>query len=65
LGQVSFEARFTDGSSGVFVSNLVAVPEPAGAVPLALVLAAVVSRRGRLFVLGNRPVVPLCDQHDS
>ena len=28
LGQVAFRAEFTDGSSGIFVSNLVAVPEP-------------------------------------
>nr|WP_146585867.1 choice-of-anchor tandem repeat NxxGxxAF-containing protein [Posidoniimonas polymericola] len=36
-GQILFTATFTDGTSGVFVSNLVAVPEPAG---LALALAA-------------------------
>jgi hypothetical protein len=29
-GQIAFSATFTDGTSGVFVSNLVAVPEPAG-----------------------------------
>ena len=28
LGQLTFAAIFTDGSSGIFVSNLVAVPEP-------------------------------------
>jgi hypothetical protein len=28
LGQLAFYASFTDGSSGVFVSNAVAVPEP-------------------------------------
>ena len=28
LGQLAFGATFTDGSSGIFVSNLVAVPEP-------------------------------------
>jgi hypothetical protein len=28
LGQVAFSAIFTDGSAGIFVSNLVAVPEP-------------------------------------
>lgn len=27
-GQIAFTAVFTDGSSGVFVSNLIAVPEP-------------------------------------
>ncbi|QDT73485.1 hypothetical protein I41_26740 [Lacipirellula limnantheis] len=39
LGQVAFFARFTDGTSGVFVSNAVAVPEPSSIValgPLAL-----------------------------
>jgi hypothetical protein len=29
LGQIAFAATFTDGSSGIFVSNRVAVPEPA------------------------------------
>jgi hypothetical protein len=29
FGQLAFVAQFTDGSSGIFVSNLVAVPEPA------------------------------------
>jgi len=28
LGQVAFGASFTDGASGIFVSNRVAVPEP-------------------------------------
>jgi len=27
-GQLAFSARFTDGSSGIFISNLVAIPEP-------------------------------------
>jgi hypothetical protein len=27
-GQVAFGAHFTDGSSGIFISNAVAVPEP-------------------------------------
>jgi hypothetical protein len=31
-GQLSFTARFTDGSSGVFVSNIATVPEPAAPV---------------------------------
>ena len=35
LGQLVFNASFTDGSSGVFVTNLVAVPEP-GALALAV-----------------------------
>jgi hypothetical protein len=28
LGQVAFSAIFTDGTSGIFVSNRVAIPEP-------------------------------------
>lgn len=35
-GQVAFWARFTDGSSGLFVSNLVAVPEPSGCILLGM-----------------------------
>ena len=27
-GQIAFRAKFTDGSEGIFVSNLVAIPEP-------------------------------------
>ena len=42
-GQLTFGALFTDGTSGVFVSNLVAVPEPSATVLLAL---------GALGVLG-------------
>ena len=45
LGQVVFYAEFTDGSSGIFVSNLVAVPEPAAA---GLLLFALLSA-GMLF----------------
>ncbi len=36
LGQIVFEASFTDGSNGVFVSNLVAVPEPSALCLLSL-----------------------------
>jgi hypothetical protein len=47
LGQVTFAARFTDGSEGVFVSNLVAVPEPTSlAMLVALGMAGVCARRG-------------------
>jgi hypothetical protein len=48
LGQVAFTALFTDGSSGMFVSNLVAVPEPAWMAAQAL-LAAIIwgCRAGR------------------
>ena len=44
LGQLAFSARFTDGTSGVFVSDLVAVPEPSAAA-LLLVAAAATRRR--------------------
>lgn len=35
-GQLAFQASFTDGTSGIFVSNLVAVPEPTTIVMLIL-----------------------------
>ncbi len=35
FGQLAFSATFTDGTSGVFVSNLVAVPEPTSVVLVA------------------------------
>jgi hypothetical protein len=44
-GQIAFRAVFTDGSSGIFVSNLVAVPEP-----YAVLLAAF----GLLTMIGSR-----------
>lgn len=37
LKQIAFRAEFTDGTSGIFVSNLVAVPEPCA---LALIITA-------------------------
>ncbi|HEY3391443.1 MAG TPA: choice-of-anchor tandem repeat NxxGxxAF-containing protein, partial [Lacipirellulaceae bacterium] len=39
-GQLGFTATFTDGSSGVFVSNLVAIPEPATVILIGFVLGA-------------------------
>ncbi len=36
LGQLAFRASFTDGTSGVFISNLVAIPEPSTCVLLAM-----------------------------
>jgi uncharacterized cupin superfamily protein len=45
LGQITFAAFFADGSSGVFVSNLVAVPEPGAAVMLAVLAIGIL--RGR------------------
>lgn len=44
-GQVAFYATFTDGSSGVFVSNVVAVPEPTALLLMVGALGAV-DRRG-------------------
>jgi hypothetical protein len=47
LGQVIFQASFTDDSSGLFVSNLVAIPEPASALLVALaIFATLTPRRG-------------------
>ncbi|WP_428307662.1 DUF7453 family protein [Lacipirellula sp.] len=48
-GQIAFHARFTDGSEGIFVSNAVAIPEPAAAVLLALAVAPMLARRGAFF----------------
>jgi formylglycine-generating enzyme required for sulfatase activity len=49
LGQVAFSASFTDGTSGIFVSNRVAVPEPSTLLLLAAgVCAFVLNRRGRI-----------------
>jgi hypothetical protein len=43
-GQLLFSASFTDGSTGLFISNLVAVPEPSTAL-LAIGMVAVLSGR--------------------
>ncbi|MEZ6072461.1 MAG: PEP-CTERM sorting domain-containing protein [Pirellulales bacterium] len=47
-GQVAFGATFTDGTSGIFVSNAVAVPEPASLMLFA-VGATLLRRRCRLL----------------
>jgi len=47
LGQLVFSASFTDGTSGIFVSNLVAVPEPASLTLLALGGLSLLHRRRR------------------
>jgi hypothetical protein len=46
-GQIVFSANFTDGTSGVFVSNLVAVPEPSALVLMAMAVASNFVRRSR------------------
>lgn len=47
LGQVAFLAHFTDGSSGIFVSNAVAVPEPSAVAQCLLALLAILRRLRR------------------
>jgi hypothetical protein len=47
LGQIAFPVIFTDGSQGLFVSNLIAVPEPRACLLLALAAAAVTFRRAK------------------
>ena len=44
-GQLAFRAVFTDGTSGIFVSNLVAVPEPSSLVLFILAVAMPTRRR--------------------
>jgi hypothetical protein len=50
-----FRAEFGDGSMGVFVSNLIAAPEPAGGVSFVAAATAVVAggRRGRRHGAGD------------
>jgi hypothetical protein len=43
FGQVVFHATFTDGSSGIFVSNALTVPEPYTRTPFALAAACFAS----------------------
>jgi hypothetical protein len=45
LGQVVFRAAFTDGSSGIFTSNVLAIPEPPGCTLLLLAMAGIYYRR--------------------
>ena len=49
-GELVFSARFTDGTEGVFVSSLVAIPEPVSLAILCVALVcAVSSRSARLY----------------
>jgi hypothetical protein len=51
LGQVAFTASFTDGTSGAFVSNMVAVPEPAAVLLVAVGgIAGVMLRRTGVYI---------------
>jgi len=47
LGQLAFLATFTDGTSGIFVSNLVAIPEPSTLLLGALATMGVLLSRRR------------------
>jgi hypothetical protein len=44
-GQVAFYAAFTDGSSGIFVSNLVAIPEPSAIILVGIPALGMLLRR--------------------
>lgn len=46
LGQLAFQASFTDGTQGIFVTDIVAIPEPAAWVLALLAFGAVRCRRG-------------------
>jgi hypothetical protein len=46
FGQVAFLASFTNGTQGLFVSDLVAVPEPGVGVIIAVFAASLVLQRG-------------------
>ncbi len=45
LGQLAFHAQFTDGTSGIFVSDLVAIPEPTSFVMVAIGAVGLLWRR--------------------
>jgi len=52
-GQISFWAGFGDGTSGIFISNAVAVPEPGTAILAFIGLVALFARK-RIFILSRR-----------
>jgi hypothetical protein len=49
VGELAFNATFTDGSSGIFVSNRVAIPEPSAFALAVLGTASLLSRTHRRF----------------
>jgi hypothetical protein len=51
LGQVAFYASFTDGSSGIFVSDIAAIPEPSS---LLLFVTGVIGGRMAMSLRGRR-----------
>ena len=58
-GQIAFHARFTDGSGGVFVSNVVAIPEPSASdltvCALLVVIGIFLVARRQQFVINSVP----------
>jgi hypothetical protein len=58
LGQVAFSVRFTDGTSGMFISSLVAIPEPTtgttGVIGIAVVALRVFARRRSCKLRGRQ-----------
>jgi hypothetical protein len=66
-GQVAFSASFTDGTSGIFVSDLVAVPEPSAFFLLSIGSASLLRRLHQRLRLHVRVVVhiPLPPVEDS
>ena len=58
LGQVAFYASFSDGTTGIFVSDAAAIPEPSSLVLMAVLVAAVAIVRRRTKKRGvSRPWV--------
>jgi hypothetical protein len=47
FGQIAFIANFSDGSSGIFVSNRVAVPEPDSSQLVIVLALAVYTKKSR------------------
>jgi hypothetical protein len=52
FNQLAFRASFTDGTSGILVADLGAIPEPVAA-QLVLIGAIVLSARGRRRSMGS------------
>jgi hypothetical protein len=64
LGQLAFEATFTDGTSGIFVSNRVAIPEPSTLLLAALSVAGLLLWR-RLGGGRKKGTLIFADRHSS
>jgi len=57
MGQLAFSARFTDGSRGIFVSNLVVVPEPSSILLYLIAIAPIFTRRHRSEWVADSPAI--------